>query len=235
MLILGLDLAWGERNPDGVALIDVRAQSARLRECRLVQGDDALLDWVDAQVSPSADALILVDAPLVCPNLTGSRPVDRETHRVFGRFHAGCHPANLSRCPRPIRLAAHLQERGFTLGWNLRASRRLVAEVYPHPAMIRLFELDRIVKYKRGPAAAQRQEFQRLQGLIRHCLTLRFPQLLMDEGVEDLLRAPRSKAAEDRLDAFFCALIGWHHWLYRGRKTEILGDRDTGFILVPSS
>ncbi|MBN8246768.1 MAG: DUF429 domain-containing protein, partial [Verrucomicrobia bacterium] len=119
------------------------------------------------------------------------------------------------------------------VGHTLHQGSRLLAEVYPHPAMIRLFGLDRIVKYKRGPVARQRREFRRLQALIGNSLGTRFPELAVNAAVTQLLSAPRSKEAEDCLDAFFCALVGLHHWRHRGRRTEILGDVETGFLLVP--
>ena len=123
-----------------------------------VFGDAALLDWVETRVPPAAGpSLLLFDAPLVCPNATGSRPVDRLTTSRFGRFHAGPHPANAGRCVRPLRLARAVSEaRGGVIGWQLGSAERLLAEVFPHPATIRLLGLERIVKYKRGPVAARR-------------------------------------------------------------------------------
>lgn len=234
MRLIGLDLAWGERNPDGVALLRLSGGSACLEDSRVVRGDEALLEWIHQAAPPAEPALILVDGPIVCPNRTGARPVDRETHLHFGRYHAGCHPSNQERCPRPSRLAQILISlHGFQLGWDLTAAPRLLAEVYPHPAMIRLFELEQIVKYKRGPAPAQRREFSRLQSLLTSCLARRFPEVVINPLLQSLLKAPRTKSAEDRLDAFFCAVIGLHHVRHQGQQTQILGDRETGFLLVP--
>jgi len=235
MWIAGVDLAWGERNPDGVALLRISGRRARLVDCRRVQGDAALIGWVQERIPAEDPALILADGPIVCPNLTGSRPVDRETHRIFGRHHAGCHPASRSRCPRPPRIARQLGDLGFVVGHDLAQAPRLLAEVYPHPAMIRFFGLDRILKYKRGPVMHRRREFRRLQRLIRGCLPTSFPELRVDAPLEALLTARWSKEAEDRLDAFLCALIGLHHWRHRGRRTQVLGDLVTGFLLVPQT
>jgi len=235
VLIVGLDLAWGERNPDGVCLLEATASHAKVRASELPAHDVGLLEWFDREVPCDADAIVMVDAPIVCPNLTGARPVDREMHRVFGRYHAGCHSANLTKCPRPVRVAARLVERSFAIGWNLETARRLVAEVYPHPAMVRFFGLDRILKYKRSPVANKRLEFRRYQRLLGECISARFPQLERGELVSELLHSEWSKAVEDRLDAFFCALIGYHHWLYHGQRSEVFGDKATGFILVPAA
>jgi len=176
---------------------------------------------------------VTVDAPIVCPNRTGTRPVDRLTHRMFHRQHAACHPANLMRCPRPPRVARILQRKGFRVGWETRAGGRRVAEVYPHPAMVRMFGLPRIIKYKKGSVAERRKEFQRLQGLMRKLMKRRFPGFKLNQETRSLLRQKWSKPVEDRTDALFCALIGMWHWMHRGKRSEVIGDRKTGFILLP--
>ncbi len=64
-------------------------------------------------------------------------------------------------------------------------------------------------------------------------LTGHFPALEMSAELSRLLGAPWTKNVEDQTDAFFCALIGHWHWLHRGRRTQLLSDATTGFILVP--
>jgi predicted RNase H-like nuclease len=171
----------------------------------------------------------------VCPNRTGARPVDRLTHTLFHREHAACHPANLTQCPRPPRVLARLAtDLGFVAGWQGSAP-RLAAEVYPHPAMVRLFRLSRIIKYKKGPVVARRREFRRLQRLLRALLAAECPFLALDADTPALLAAPWSKPVEDRTDALFCALLALWHVHHHGARSEILGDLATGFILLPSS
>ncbi len=233
MRILGLDLAWGDRNPDGVALLEVNATSARLVDSRRVQGDEALLEWVAHSAPTTQPALLLIDAPVVCPNATGSRPVDRETHRVFGRQHAGCHPSNQRLCARPLRLVTRLKALDIDIGWETSKNARQMAEVYPHAALVRFFALDQILKYKRGPVSSRRQEFRRLQTLIAEHRPVLFPALESGPLLEELLVLPWTKDAEDRLDAVICGLIGLHHVSHQGRRSDVLGDLDTGFILVP--
>jgi len=233
MRILGLDLAWGDRNPDGVALLEVTDISARLVDSRRVQGDDALLGWIEQSAPRSEPALLLIDAPVVCPNATGSRPVDRDSHRVFGRQHAGCHPSNQRLCARPLRLVTRLRALGIGIGWETGNPGRQMVEVYPHAALVRFFALDQILKYKRGPVASRRQEFRRLQALIAEHRAVVFPSLESSPLLEELLNRPWTKEAEDRLDAVICAGIGLHHVSHQGRCSEVLGDLETGFILVP--
>lgn len=178
-----------------------------LRCTGYTHGDDALVAWVQEHIG-GAPAMSLVDAPLVCPNKRGSRPVDRKISSDFWRQHAGCHPANNTKGKRPGCIAEKLEQCGFLLDWDLSASDRLLIEVYPHPATIRLFSLDCIVKYKRPPVSRKRQEFERLQELIGKCLSERFPKFQMAPELDDFLNQNWSKETEDRTDVFLCALIG---------------------------
>ena len=133
-----------------------------------------------------------------------------------------------------MRLAAALETRlGVGIGWRPPRVERLAVEVFPHPAMVRWLGLERIVKYKRGPVWARRGEFARLQGLIREFLPAWFPELAGSAALEETLAARWTKPDEDRLDALVCALIGYQHWRDDGRSSEIIGDVDTGFILLP--
>ena len=106
-------------------------------------------------------------------------------------------------------------------------------EVYPHPAMIRWFGLQRILKYKRGTVAERRREFRRYQSLLSSYLQFRFPELHLGIVGEELLGAVYSKEAEDRIDALFCALIAYHHWRHQGQQTQIIGEASSGFLVLP--
>jgi predicted RNase H-like nuclease len=101
--------------------------------------------------------------------------------------------------------------------------------------MVRLFRLPRIIKYKKGPVAARRLEFRRLQRLIAALLATEFPFLALDADTPALLAAPWTKPVEDRTDALFCALIALWHVHYAGTRSEIIGDLATGFILLPAA
>jgi len=231
--LLGVDLAWGDRKPDGVCAIEYTALHSRVIGFAYPQGDAAFLETVAQLTAPYQKILVTVDAPIVCPNRTGTRPVDRLTHRMFHREHAACHPANSTKCPRPIRVRKKLEHLGYRTGWELSAAKKLVAEVYPHPAMVRLFRLERIVKYKKGSVVERSKEFKRLQRLMRRLLRDEFPRLSLGNDVHTVLRLPWSKPVEDRLDALFCALTGLWHIMYRGTRSEVIGDLRTGFILLP--
>ena len=231
--VAGLDLAWGERRPDGICLL--RGENRRVTEVflGLTHGDAALIDWLRDHAPQGTATLLCLDAPVVCLNKTGSRPVDRLTHRMFHREQAGAHPANRARCARPLRLVAALQREGFFVATDWPATRRAMIEVYPHPATVRWFGLRCTIKYKRGPVAERRREFARLQRLLRAWLKLHAPEIAGHETIGRLLRASWTKDDEDRTDALLSALIGWQ-WAVRGAAAmEVLGDTRHGFIVLP--
>jgi len=99
--------------------------------------------------------------------------------------------------------------------------------------MIRLFEIEKIIKYKKGLVDARRREFARLQNLIRASLKRSFPKVVVRPTVEKLLSAPWSKGSEDQTDALFCALIGYRHWETEGLVCDVVGSLESGFILLP--
>ena len=228
---LGIDMAWGERNPDGCCLIHARSDRATIESLHLSHGDDALLELA-AALPPDAECTLAVDAPVVCRNPHGSRPVDRESHRVFGHWLCGCHPVNQRLAPRPLRIARQLGQLGFTPGWR---GRRILMEVYPHPAIVAWFGLPRRIAYKRGPVRSRRREFARLQRLLRGQLATLAPLLQLDPATRKLLDLPWSKPVEDQTDALLCALIAYWHHRHDGRRSRVLGDLDHGFLVTPAT
>lgn len=251
-LLAGVDLAWGEKNGDGVCLIGYRPATAtdpanaRILGHAHVRGDDALfatLNGAPAAISDAPEApprrFFAFDAPMVCLNATGRRPVDGLVSVAFRRHHAGCYPVNLRLAPRPLRIAARLAAAGFELspGLPTAATPRVAAEVFPHPALVRWLGLDRIIEYKRKagrPRARSDAEFARLQRSLAGLCASHFPYLSWHADSSALLNAPWSKPVEDRLDAWVCALIALWHVHHAGLRSEVFGDIATGFVLVPA-
>ena len=231
--VAGIDLAWGERRPDGICLLHGEAKRVVGLSHALTHGDDALLDHLHAHLAPGVRTLLCLDAPVVCPNLRGARPVDRLTHRIFHRVQAAAHPTNRVLAARPLRVVRRLQRAGYDISTDWPATPRALVEVYPHPATVRWFGLDRTIKYKRGPVAARRRAFARLRSSLRRWLENCAPEIAQHHPTAALLRSRWTKDREDMTDALLCAMIGWQ-WAVQGRRSlEILGDRRSGFIVVP--
>jgi predicted RNase H-like nuclease len=143
-----------------------------------------------------------------------------------------------------MRLVKQLGEAGFVHDLDLAQARhrrgRWLLEVYPHPAMVRLFGLTRIIQYKKGSVTKRRtalQELQRLVGTLRRAQPrLEDTKELHDFLTRDLesLRGQSLKQYEDSLDALFCAYLAYHCWCWGSERNEMIGDLDTGYIVVPT-
>lgn len=235
-VLIGIDLAWGERNPDGVTVLPFGEGLSRPMTSPPntfnTRGDDELFAAL-ASADGAERILVAVDAPLICPNPTGSRPVDKECTRRFGRCHAGCYPANQRLCRRPLRIAEGLVERGYQLTADSSRGTRIASEVYPHPATIQLFGIEKTIKYKKGLVASKRAGFLRYQSYLRDCLARELPEWLDSAPHRTLLETPWSKPIEDQTDSVLCALIAYLHLRFGENRTEVLGNDETGHILLP--
>ena len=240
MHYVGVDLAWGQVRPTGVAVLQADGVLLHVSS----QGDDAS---VLAAITPYVEDECVVgfDAPLVVTNPTGQRPAEASLNRDFRRFEAGAHPSNTAKpefagMPRAARLAGAL---GLDMDPRSSAARRAI-EVYPHPATVVLFRLARTLKYKAKPG--------------RDLARLKSELLLLMDGVEKLAHATvplhveshdgwaelrrhvvaaqrksELRRAEDPVDAVVCAYIALYAQRHPAGVT-IYGDFATGYIVTPS-
>lgn len=259
-----MDLGWSS-GATGLSCLEWDGESLRIRSvtCQMAIAD--IFEWIQAQLNEGAESdasnrktpgtvVIAVDAPTIIPNKTGMRLPDRLAHRYFRRYHAGCYPANLGRpfAARTLEFGQHLESMGFVHQPNLGSPQRpgrYQLEVFPHAAMIHLFQLDRILKYKKGKLAERRAELLRLRDLMRSRLPTLTPALYLPtlqesqaatvaSGGLDLPEIPFGgralKSVEDQLDSLICAYVAAHWWHWGQVKNWVLGDRATGYIVVPT-
>ena len=242
MKFIGIDLGWSS-GASGLCCLNWENNRLELIECDRKQSLSDILTWLDTQISPTEPAIIAVDAPTIVANLTGMRDADKLTHKHFGRYHAGCYPANLSRpfAQKTVEFGLCLEARGFVHSPIIEAKKpgRYQIEVYPHPATINLFKLDKIIKYKKGKLAERQQELMKLCQYIIDILPSLEPSLNLPSstGILPVREIPTStatlKALEDKLDALLCAYIGAHWWYWGIDRNLVLGDRTTGYIVIP--
>lgn len=238
-MFLGVDLAWGERNRTGLSAV---ADDGHLVDLAAVRTDDEIIDWLRAFSGDSC--VVAVDAPIIVTNPTGRRPCEAELGRVFGRYDAGAHPANTSRPvfangTRAQRIADAL---GLDTEPMLDKTRRAI-EVYPHPATVSLFGLERTIKYKHKPG----RDFSSLQTAVLELIRLieglestEVPLMVRQfsgwstirRQVEHATRKSELKAVEDVVDAVLCAYIGLYS-VRRPELTHVFGDARTGYIVTP--
>lgn len=239
MKFLGIDLGWRSQ-PSGLCCLEWCGQKLHLRDMQRLETIAEILAWVDGWTAEGEPAGIAVDAPTLIPNATGMRLPDRLTHTYFGRYHAGCYPANLGRpfADRTVQFGLSLEGRGFRHAPSLEPCQpqRFQIEVFPHPAMVHLFQLDRILKYKKGKVAERQAELARLRRLILEVLPTLDPALAIAPAdlPEVPLRGTALKALEDQLDGLICAYVAAHWWLWGLDRNWVLGDADAGYIVVPA-
>ncbi|MCX6402254.1 MAG: DUF429 domain-containing protein [Propionibacteriales bacterium] len=241
MHFVGVDLAWGDRKPTGVAVLD---EDGRLLTVSAANSDDEIVEALAAYVDK--DCLVAIDAPLIVTNKTGNRPAEAALNKDFARFDAGAHPSNTGKKefreqPRGARIAARLG-----LDMNPRSGRaRRAIEVYPHPATVALFGLGRTLKYKNKTGRSLetlRAELLVLMGLVEGLVDAD-PALVVDapgsawkslrNAVEVAGRKSELRVVEDQVDAVICAYIG----LFATRRpgeTTTYGDFETGYIVTPT-
>jgi predicted RNase H-like nuclease len=230
---IGVDLGWYGK-PTGLASIGLDRSALRLRNIARLEGVDEILDWIQSETGKGS-AVAAVDAPLVIRNPTGIRPAERELNRDFRRFHAGCHAANLGRpfAAKVTSFSHRLEALGFAHGASMqpRQEGRFQIEVHPHAATVKLFELDRIVKYKRGTRDERARGLRRLRTLamsrlpgMEPALSVRLP-LVPTTG--------NTKSVEDRIDAVLCAYIAAHWWFWGTERNKAYGTEEDGYLVVP--
>jgi predicted RNase H-like nuclease len=236
MYFVGLDLAWGEKNNTGVAVID---SDGRLLHVGAAHDDASIEAAVEPYVSD--DCVVAIDAPLIVRNPNGSRPCETALNRDFHRFEAGAHPANTEnpafKNPRGARIATAL-----TLDMDpASSSSRRAIEVYPHPATIALFGLQKTLKYKRGSFETRQHELLQLMRLIEG-LDKATPRLRVNHNVSWVELQKRVAAAtrpvqldrdEDPVDAVVCAYVALY-WYHRPEDVTVYGDFATGYIVTPT-
>ncbi|WP_036481490.1 DUF429 domain-containing protein [Myxosarcina sp. GI1] len=248
MKFIGIDFGWVSGD-SGLCCLEWHNNKLKILELTTKAEITEILTWIDRHVSDNEPALIAVDAPTIIPNQTGTRLPDKLTHKYFGRYHAGCYPANLNRpfADRTTSFGLSLSARNFIHAPAIEAQKlgRYQIEVYPHPAIVNLFGLQKILKYKKGKLADRKTELIKLRDYIVNQLPLLEPSLaILDTEtslknlvpiIDDKITGKELKAIEDRLDSSICAYVGAYWWYWGKSKNLVLGDVSTGYIVVPAS
>ena len=239
MHFVGVDLAWGDRKPTGLAVLD---DDGLLVHVSAVRSDEEIAAALRPFVA--GPCLVAIDAPLIVKNATGNRPAEADLNRDFARFDAGAHPANTAKpefadSPRGARLCALLD-----LDLDPRSGRpRRAIEVYPHPATVALFRLGRTLKYKNKPGRDLELLRGELLALMSHLEALAagtpamrlgtsiWPQLL--KAVRGADRKSELRVVEDQVDAVVCAYVALFATC-RPEQVTTYGDLDEGYIVTPT-
>ena len=218
-----------------MAALDWDGSALQLAKLRCLAEPEGILRWVKAEAA--GDAVIGIDAPLVIPNATGMRDAERQATCLYGKYHAGAYPSNQARVfwKRTTEFSEALGNLGFGHGDELtpKTPGRFQIEGYPPAAIVQLFALDQIVKYKKGKLAARSAELRRLRGLMLDRLPRLVPALSLAVLPEVPSGGKELKAVEDQLDAVLAAYVAAHWWYWGRERDDVLGDAKRGYIIVP--
>lgn len=245
---IGIDLAWqSDKNHSGIAVLRGDSNGAALfsYSTDIVTLLD-VVDYVLAHATPNT--VVAIDAPLIIKNMKGQRPCENLVGKKFGRYHASAHTSNLALYPNAgsLQVAQLLERGGFSHTPNPTIDRykegRWFFEVYPHPAQVVLFGLERIIKYKKGRVADKRAGLEKLCYHIRTKFVQGKPSIQPNEQFEELLKEDldrlKGKALkhyEDTLDALVCAYLALYYWSWGAEKAEMIGNLETGYIINPTA
>lgn len=241
MRFIGIDFGWRSQ-PSGLCCLEWQDKALQLVDLDRKEAIADIFTWVDTKVEPHAPAIVAVDAPTIIPNATGTRLPDKLTHKYFGKYHAGCYPANqsLAFAQRTINFGLELEARGFVHAPQIEPQKlgRYQIEVFPHPAIVHLFNLNCILKYKKGRLSDRRLELIKLHQHILTTLPTLFPSLcslcLCGSFPQEIPSTTAAlKALEDKLDSLICAYVAAYWWYWGTERNLVLGDRTTGYIVVP--
>lgn len=248
VLLVGFDSAWTPNN-FGALVGVMRTDDGRLHELgipmvvRFSEAEHVVREW-QAKWKPTS-TIHLLDQPTIVNNATGQRPVENIVSCAVSRRYGGMQPANTLR-KEMFGINAPVwnyldQFGGVAHPLNL-CEKSGVIETYPVLTMIALGWLrsdelrvcGRLPKYN----PARKKTFSVEDW--KHVCTAAAKEF-SDRGLAGIAQYIRDasgitkprKRDQDCLDACICIIVALH--LAEGRKCMMVGDMQTGYILVPDS
>jgi predicted RNase H-like nuclease len=206
------------------------------------RGKDAIIGW-QCQKKP-AKTIILLDQPTSVRNSKGQRPVENLVAAPVSLRYGGVQPANTAKFQmfgEDAPVWHFLAQFGDAANPHEPTLNTQVFETYPVLVMIALGWIlpdevrptGRLPKYNpvRTKTFSIHDWVHVCQRALSEFVALGLKKLPEWLAVQTENRSPR-KADQDRLDSCICLLVALH--LAEMRECLMVGDMDTGYIVVPS-
>ena len=204
-IFIGIDLAWGEKNLSGFCAIQDGRQKLKILDVKLLKSIDDIL--LEIQKYENHQVYVGVDAPLVVPNETSNRDIEKNFNKDFAKYKISMLPANrklLSKYSPNIRseeLFTRLTELGFERNYE---SNKVVFEVYTHSTIAVCFNSFKILPYKRKKGRGTAFIKKQLDIYKSYLKKVMLQHDVLEENLS-ALKGQKLKDYEDKLDSLTCA------------------------------
>jgi predicted RNase H-like nuclease len=206
------------------------------------EAEEAIIGW-QYQNKPT-ETIILLDQPTIVRNSKGQRPVENLVAALVSRRYGGVQPANTAKIEmfgKHAPVWRFLAQFGGVADPQEPSTKTQVFETYPVLTMIALGWMlpdsvrptGRLPKY--NPERVQTFSVHDWEHVCQQTLSeldalglKELPEWLAAQAEN---RSPR-KADQDQLDSCICLLVALY--LVEMRECLMVGDMDTGYIVVPS-
>jgi len=204
-LYIGIDLAWGEKNPSGLCIAKKQKNKLKIVEAKLIYSIDEII--YEILKHKDHKLYVGVDAPLVVPNESGNREIEKEFNKDFAKYKISMLPANkklltkYSPTIRSVVLFDKLSELGFKRDYS---SDKVIYEVYTHSTIAMLWNDHKILPYKRKKGRNTVFIKEQLEIYKKYLTKEFYSHELLKQDLSDL-KGKKLKDYEDMLDALTCA------------------------------
>jgi putative endonuclease len=204
-LYIGIDLAWGEKNPSGFCVAKPQKNKLKILDIKLLYTIDEILDEILKYKDHKV--YVGVDAPLVVPNESGNREIEKNFNKDFAKYKISMLPANkklltkYSPTIRSVVLFERLSELGFKRDYE---HDKVIFEVYTHSTIAMLWNNHEILPYKRKKGRDTKFIKDQLSTYKKQLSKEFYSHKVLKEDLTPF-KGKKLKDYEDMLDALTCA------------------------------
>jgi putative endonuclease len=204
-IYIGIDLAWGEKSLSGFCALHVEKNRLKILDVKLLKSIDDIIFEIEKY--KDCKLFVGVDAPLVVPNESANREIEKKFNKDFAKYKISMLPANrkiLTKYSPKIRseeLFLKLTKLGFKRDYS---ANKVVFEVYTHSTIAMCFNNHKILPYKRKKGRSTefiRQHLEIYKNYLKRVIT---NHKVFKEDISTC-RGQKLKDYEDKLDAITCA------------------------------